>query len=105
MSTKATPKAIQQALITDEDLSASLACLVPVSSRITDSAATFIDKASKLLYDDKVALSTTQLFAVQRAIDVAQQVVKEGSAVNRLLRNPEQARDLVMNHPAENAHE
>ena len=35
------PKMIQETLIDDEDLSADIADLVPVSSKITDAAATY----------------------------------------------------------------
>lgn len=93
--TTITPKAIQQALITDEDLSASIASLVPVSSKITDAAATFIDKAYAQTNSDKKIFSSTELDMIDEAIKIAQQVVKEGAAINRLLRNPREATEVI----------
>ena len=49
------PKMIQETLIDDEDLSADIADLVPVSSKITDAAATYIGKVSKKFGDETIA--------------------------------------------------
>lgn len=46
---KLSPRKLQTVLIGDELLDANLANLVPASSKIGDSAATFIDKAWKLV--------------------------------------------------------
>lgn len=43
------PRMVQQALVSDEDLSFELAALVPTANGITNAASTFIDKATKLL--------------------------------------------------------
>ena len=42
------PRMVQQALVSDEDLSFELAALVPTANGITNAASTFIDKATKL---------------------------------------------------------
>ena len=39
------PRMVQQALVSDEDLSFELAALVPTANGITNAASTFIDKA------------------------------------------------------------
>lgn len=82
------PRMVQQALISDEDLSFELAGLVPTANGITNAASTFIDKATKLLLSDKIMLTDEQHTAVTSAIAIAQLTVKEGSAVSKLLRNP-----------------
>ena len=40
------PRMVQQALVSDEDLSFELAALVPTANGITNAASTFIDKAT-----------------------------------------------------------
>lgn len=82
------PRMVQQALVSDEDLSFELAALVPPANGITNAASTFIDKATKLLLSDKIMLTDEQHTAVTSAIAVAQLTVKEGAAVSKLLRNP-----------------
>ena len=51
------PRMVQQALVSDEDLSFELAALVPTANGITNAASTFIDKATKLLLSDKIILN------------------------------------------------
>ena len=41
------PRMVQQALVSDEDLSFELAALVPTANGITNAASTFIDKATR----------------------------------------------------------
>lgn len=67
------PRLVQQALIADEDLSFELAALVPPANGITNEQHT----------------------AVVTAIAVAQLTVKEGSAVSKLLRNPDASADII----------
>lgn len=83
------PKMIQETLIDDEDLSADIADLVPVSSKITDAAATYIGKVSKKFGDE--AIAGDKLRILNKTSELAQEVVKAGAAINRLLRNPRQA--------------
>ena len=87
------PRLVQQALIADEDLSFELAALVPPANGITNAASTFIDRATKLLLSDKIMLTDEQHTAVTSAI--AQLTVKEGSAVSKLLRNPDASADII----------
>lgn len=89
------PRLVQQALIADEDLSFELAALVPTANGITNAASTFIDRATKLLLSDKIMLTDEQHTAVTSAIAVAQLTVKEGSAVSKLLRNPDASADII----------
>lgn len=63
------PRMVQQALVSDEDLSFELAALVPTANGITNAASTFIDKATKLLLSDKIMLTDAQHTAVTSAID------------------------------------
>lgn len=95
-----TPKMVQQALIEDEDLSADLADLVPAASKIVDAAATYLSKADKK-YSSELA-SQMQLAAVTRTIAMAQEVVKYGAAIGRLLREPANALQQV--HDADSTH-
>ena len=81
---KLSPRRLQTVLIGDELLDANL---VLASSKIGDSAATFIDKAYKLLGGDAI-LSIDQVQALHTAVDLAQETVRLGAAVNRLLRQP-----------------
>ncbi|PLS23979.1 hypothetical protein BLI708_00235 [Bifidobacterium imperatoris] len=83
------PKLIQETLIEDEDLSADIADLVPVSSKITDAAATYISKVSKK-YGDEV-ITGDKLRILNKTGELAQEVVKTGATIGRLLRNPRQA--------------
>ena len=55
------PRLVQQALVSDEDLSFELAALVPTANGITNAASTFIDKATKLLWSDKIILTTSSI--------------------------------------------
>ena len=89
------PRMVQQALVSDEDLSFELAGLVPTANGITNAASTFIDKATKLLLSDKIMLTDEQHTAVTPAIAIAQLTVKEGSAVSKLLRNPGASADVI----------
>ena len=95
-----TPKMVQQALIEDEDLSPDLADLVPAPSKIVDAAATYLSKADKK-YSSELA-SQVQLAAVTRTIAMAQEVVKYGAAIGRLLREPTNALQQV--HDADSTH-
>ena len=84
------PRMVQQALVSDEDLSFELAALVP-----TNAASTFIDRATKLLLSDKIILTNEQHTAVTSAIAIAQLTVKEGAAISKLLRNPDASADII----------
>lgn len=88
---KLSPRKLQTVLIGDELLDANL---VPASSKIGDSAATFIDKAYKLLGGDAI-LSIDQVQALHTAVDLAQETVRLGAAVNRLLRQPCTSGELI----------
>lgn len=88
------PRMVQQALVSDEDLSFELAALVPTANGITNAASTFIDKATKLLLSDKIML-TNEHTAVVTAIAVAQLTVKEGAAISKLLRNPDASAEVI----------
>lgn len=79
----------QGALIPDANLPAVLAQLVPVASKIGDSAATFIDKTTKL--GEKYSLSVNQEEAIAASLNIAQQILKDADLIGRLLRNPDQA--------------
>lgn len=68
------PKMIQETLIDDEDLSADIADLVPVSSKITDAAATYIGKVSKKFGDETIA--GDKLRILNKTSELAQEVVK-----------------------------
>lgn len=88
------PRMVQQALVSDEDLSFELAALVPTANGITNAASTFIDKATKLLLSDKIIL-TNEHTAVTSAIAIAQLTVKEGAAISKLLRNPDASAEVI----------
>ena len=77
---------VVQSLIDDEDMSADLASLYPAASKIGDAAASFIDKADTTI--KKKDLYGTPAAVVAECIDICQNVVKEGAAISRLLRNP-----------------
>lgn len=85
---KKTPRSnyVVQSLIDDEDMSADLASLYPAASKIGDAAAAFIDKADQTI--EKKGLMGTPAGTVAECIDICQNVVKEGAAISRLLRNP-----------------
>lgn len=68
---------------------------MPPANGITNAASTFIDRATKLLLSDKIMLTDEQHTAVTSAIAVAQLTVKEGSAVSKLLRNPDASADII----------
>lgn len=89
------PRMVQQALVSDEDLSFELAALVPTANGITNAASTFIDKATKLLLSDKIILTNEQHTAVTSAIAIAQLTIKEGAAISKLLRNPDASADII----------
>lgn len=89
------PRMVQQALVSDEDLSFELAALVPTANGITNAASTFIDKATKLLLSDKIILTNEQHTAVATAIAIAQLTVKEGAAISKLLRNPDASAEVI----------
>lgn len=67
---KNTSEYVVQTLIDDEDMSADLASLYPAASKIGDAAAAFID--------------------------ICQNVVKEGAAISRLLRNPRTCNTVIV---------
>lgn len=77
---------ITQALIEDENMSTDLAALYPSASKIADAASTFIDKADQTIAKKNLMGHKAEIVA--KCIDICQHVVKEGAAVNRLLRNP-----------------
>ena len=77
------PRMVQQALVSDEDLSFELA------------ASTFIDRATKLLLSDKIMLTNEQHTAVTSAIAIAQLTVKEGAAISKLRRNPDASAEVI----------
>lgn len=77
---------VVQTLIDDEDMSADLASLYPAASKIGDAAASFIDKANATI--EKKDLYGTPAAVISECIDICQNVVKEGAAISRLLRNP-----------------
>lgn len=85
---KKTPRSnyVVQSLIDDEDMSADLASLYPAASKIGDAAASFIDKADTTI--EKKDLYGTIAAVFSECIDICQNVVKEGAAISRLLRNP-----------------
>ena len=85
---KKTPRSnyVVQSLIDDEDMSADLASLYPAASKIGDAAASFIDKAGTTI--EKKDLYGTPAAVISECIDICQNVVKEGAAISRLLRNP-----------------
>lgn len=85
---KKTPRSnyVVQSLIDDEDMSADLASLYPAASKIGDAAASFIDKADTTI--EKKDLYGTPASVISECIDICQNVVKEGAAISRLLRNP-----------------
>nr|DAQ16434.1 MAG TPA: hypothetical protein [Caudoviricetes sp.] len=85
---KKTPRSnyVVQSLIDDEDMSADLASLYPAASKIGDAAASFIDKADTTI--EKKDLYGTTAAVISECIDICQNVVKEGAAISRLLRNP-----------------
>ena len=89
------PRMVQQALVSDEDLSFELAALVPTANGITNAASTFIDEAIKLLLSDKIMLTHEQYTAVSSVIAIAQLTVKEGAAISKLLRNPDASADVI----------
>lgn len=102
------PRMVQQALVSDEDLSFELAALVPTANGITNAASTFIDKATKLLLSDKIMLTDEQHTAVTSAIAIAQLTVKEGAAISKLLRNPDASAEVIAGrggHLLQPAHE
>lgn len=77
---------ITQALIDDENMSVDLAALYPSASKIADAASMFIDKADQIIAKKNLAGQKAEIVA--KCIDICQHVVKEGAAINRLLRNP-----------------
>lgn len=85
---KKTPRSnyVVQSLIDDEDMSADLASLYPAASKIGDAAASFIDKADATI--EKKDLYGTPAAVISECIGICQNVVKEGAAISRLLRNP-----------------
>lgn len=86
---------VVQALIDDENMSADLAALYPAASKIGDAAASFIDKADTIIAKkDLYGLSAE---TVAKCVDICQNVVKEGAAISRLLRNPLSCRTRLAN--------
>jgi hypothetical protein len=83
-----TPRAIVQTLIEDEDMPTVFASLVVKASKISDAAAGFIDAADKAFADDKKGIFGRQATVLSKAMDICQEVIKEGAAVSKLLRNP-----------------
>lgn len=76
----------QDELFPDNELSTNLAAFVPLANKITDAAANYIDKAVKLLADDKRIVTVSEIHHLQRTITIAKQAVQLGDQVNRLLR-------------------
>ncbi|QTL77258.1 hypothetical protein [Bifidobacterium dentium] len=84
---------VVQALIDDENMSADLAALYPAASKIGDAAASFIDKADTFIAKkDLYGLSAE---TVAKCVDICQNVVKEGAAISRLIRNPLHSREAI----------
>lgn len=86
---------VVQTLIDDENMSADLASLYPAASKIGDAAAAFIDKADQTI--EKKGLMGTPAETVAKCIDICQNVVKEGAAISRLLRNPRTCDTMIVN--------
>lgn len=84
---------VVQTLIDDEDMSADLASLYPAASKIGDAAASFIDKADATI--GKKDLRGWSAETVAECIDICQNIVKEGAAISRLLRNPLSCRTKI----------
>lgn len=100
MSGKNTPEYTVQQLIEDENLRADFADLIPKASRITDAAAVFISASDKL-FGGKNQVYGNDAVILARAQDLAQKVVKYGSAISKLLRNPVGSRaELDPDQPA-----
>lgn len=100
------PRMVQQALVSDEDLSFELAALVPTANGITNAASTFIDRATKLLLSDKIILTNEQHTAVT-SLDAALQDMRAARQAHRTGRGghllqpahePDQASDGVVSH-------
>lgn len=90
------PRMMQQALVSDEDLSFELAALVPTANGITNAASTFTDKATKLLPSDKIILTNEQHTAVTSTIAITQLTVKEGAAISKPLHNPDASAKVIV---------
>lgn len=89
------PRMVQQALVSDEDLSFELAALVPTANGITNAASTFIDKATKLLAVRQD--HTHQRAAYGRHVGHHHRPTDRqgGAAVSKLLRNPDASADII----------
>ena len=90
---KNTSEYVVQTLIDDEDMSADLASLYPAASKIGDAAAAFIDKADQTI--EKKGLMGTPAETVAKCIDICQNVVKEGAAISKLLRNQDASAAVI----------
>lgn len=96
---------IQQSLnVGDEDMPAILAGLYPKASKIADAAATFIDSADKVLRDDKTIHTQPVVETLVDAMSIAQEIVRQSAAMNRLIRNPYQTQ-LTLMHTADTTEE
>ena len=80
-------RAAQATLFPDSEISTNLAAFVPLANKITDAAANYIDKAVKLLGDDKRAVTVDELEHLQRSIRIAKHAVMLGDQINHLLRH------------------
>lgn len=85
---KRTPEFVVQTLIDDEPMRDDFAELVPKASKILDAAALFISAVGKKQSDDKTAVYGLGATICDDAVGIAQQIVKEAAAINRLLRAP-----------------
>lgn len=74
----------------EEDLAWALADLVPVASKMLDTAATYLSRVGKKVDDDKCPLTPNQLRVLSKSTDLAQRIVKISSEVNLMLRKPNQ---------------
>ncbi len=83
-----TSEFIVQTLIDDEPMRDDFAELVPKASKILDAAALFISAVGKKQSDEKTAIYGLGARICDDAVGIAQQIVKEAAAINRLLRAP-----------------
>lgn len=67
---------------------------LPGGQQNGDAAAAFIDKADQTI--EKKGLMGTPAGTVAKCIDICQNVVKEGAAISRLLRNPRTCNTVII---------
>lgn len=90
-----TPEFVVQTLIDDEPMRDDFAELVPKVSKILDAAALFISAVGKKQSDEKTAIYGLGATICDDAVGIAQQIVKEAAAINRLLRAPYKSRNKL----------